>query len=69
MGWHDLVIGLFAFFIVLNTITIGLRVFIRTKLTKGAFGWDDIVLIFTHVSSHGQSAVPSVLKYHLDKNS
>lgn len=53
MGWHDLVIGLFAFFIVLNTITIGLRVFIRTRLTKGAFGWDDIVLIFTHVGSHG----------------
>lgn len=69
MGWHELVIGLFAFFIVLNTITIGLRVFIRTKLTKGAFGWDDIVLIFTHVSSHGQSAVTPVLKYHLDKKS
>ncbi|KAL2286067.1 hypothetical protein FJTKL_07304 [Diaporthe vaccinii] len=49
MGWHDLAIGLLAFFIVLNTITIGLRVYIRTKLTKGAFGWDDIALIFTHV--------------------
>lgn len=52
MGWHELVIGLFTFFMVLNTTTIGLRVYIRTKLTKGAFGWDDTALIFTHVSSH-----------------
>ncbi|KAI7779049.1 hypothetical protein LA080_001395 [Diaporthe eres] len=53
MGWHDLAIGLLAFFIVLNTITIGLRVYIRTKLTKGAFGWDDIALIFTHSLHYG----------------
>lgn len=52
MGWHDVVVGLFVFFVVLNTIAVGLRVFIRTKLTKGAFGWDDAALIFTYVSPH-----------------
>lgn len=50
MGWYGLVVGLFVFLIVLNTITIGLRVFVRTKLTKGAFGWDDVALIFSYVS-------------------
>lgn len=51
MDWYDHLIGLFVFFTTLNTITVGLRVFIRTRLTKGAFGWDDIALTFTHVSS------------------
>jgi hypothetical protein len=50
MGWYEELIGLFVFFISLNTITIGLRLFTRLKLTKGAFGWDDVVLILTHVS-------------------
>lgn len=69
MGWHELAIGLFAFFIVLNTITIGLRVYIRTKLTKGAFGWDDIALIFTHVSSRLHSAAFLVFQSYSNKSS
>ncbi|KAK2596286.1 hypothetical protein N8I77_013182 [Diaporthe amygdali] len=52
MAWHDKLIGLFVFFTVLNTISVGLRVLVRTKLTKGAFGWDDVALVFTYVSSN-----------------
>lgn len=52
MSWRDQLIGLFVFFTALNTTTIGLRLFTRIKLTKGAFGWDDVVLIFSHVSRH-----------------
>lgn len=59
MGWYDQLIGLFVFFTVLNTITVGLRVFTRIKLTK-AFGWDDVVLIFTHVSLHRSSEMARI---------
>lgn len=47
---HDQAIGLFVFFTVLTTITVGLRLFVRMKLCKGAFGWDDIALVVTWVS-------------------
>lgn len=43
-------IGLFVFFPVLCTITVGLRMFVRTRLCKGAFGWDDVALLVTYVS-------------------
>lgn len=69
MGWHDQLLGLFVFFTVANTITVGLRVFIRTKLTKGAFGWDDIALIFTHVSSYQYFSALYISKHYLDRNS
>lgn len=67
MDWYDHLIGLFIFFTTLNTITVGLRVFIRTKLTKGAFGWDDIALIFTHVSSEQSLATLQISKSYLNK--
>lgn len=52
MGFYlyDQLLGLLIFFSVLCTITVGLRVLVRTKLTKGAFGWDDAALVFTYVS-------------------
>lgn len=50
MATHDQLVGAAIFFIILNTITVGLRIFARTKLSKGAFGWDDVMLIVTYVS-------------------
>ncbi|KAJ4388899.1 hypothetical protein N0V93_006360 [Gnomoniopsis smithogilvyi] len=44
---HDQTIGLFVFFPVLCTVTLALRIYVRTKLCKGAFGWDDVALIIT----------------------
>ncbi|KAJ4387115.1 hypothetical protein N0V93_007703 [Gnomoniopsis smithogilvyi] len=49
MAGYDLIVGSIVFFMVLNTIAIALRVFVRTVLSKGAFGWDDIFLIVTYV--------------------
>ncbi|KAI3395112.1 hypothetical protein diail_1727, partial [Diaporthe ilicicola] len=48
MYLYDQLLGLLIFFSVLNTITVGLRLLVRTKLTKGAFGWDDVVLVFSY---------------------
>lgn len=67
MGWHNQLIGLFVFFAIINTITVGLRVFVRTKLTKGAFGWDDVALIFTHVSPYWHFTTPHILKLYVEK--
>lgn len=50
MGWYEQIITLFVFFLTINTLTVGLRLYTRIILTKGAFGWDDVVLLFTHVS-------------------
>lgn len=52
MGYYlyDQLLGLLIFFSVLCTISVGLRVLVRTKLTKGAFGWDDVALVFSYVS-------------------
>lgn len=50
MATHDQLVGVTIFFTVLNTITVALRIFARTKLSKGAFGWDDSMLIITYVS-------------------
>lgn len=69
MGWHNQLIGLFVFFAIINTITVGLRVFVRTKLTKGAFGWDDVALIFTHVSSYWHFITPRISESYVDKTS
>lgn len=49
MGLYDQSIAVFIFFTVLCTISVGLRIFVRTRLCKGAFGWDDIALIITWV--------------------
>ena len=47
---HAVVNGLLIFFCILNTITVGLRLYVRTTLNKGAFGWDDVALVITWVS-------------------
>lgn len=53
MATHDHLVGVTIFFTVLTTITVGLRIFSRTKLSgKGAFGLDDVFLLITYVSSH-----------------
>ncbi|POS71514.1 hypothetical protein DHEL01_v210097 [Diaporthe helianthi] len=51
MGFHlhDRFIGISIFFIALCTATVGLRVFVRTKLTKRAFGWDDVSLVISYL--------------------
>lgn len=49
MSLEDQTIALFIFFPVLCTISLGLRLFVRTRLRKGAFGWDDIALVVTWV--------------------
>lgn len=49
MTLHDQALGLFVFFPILTTITVGLRLFVRVKLCKGAFGWDDVALLITYV--------------------
>lgn len=46
---HNQTIGLFIFFPILCTVTLALRLYVRTKLCKGAFGWDDVALIITWV--------------------
>ncbi|KAI7782488.1 hypothetical protein LA080_013488 [Diaporthe eres] len=45
---YDQLLGLLIFFSVLCTIAVGLRVLVRTKLTKGAFGWDDVALVISY---------------------
>lgn len=59
MGFYlyDQLLGLLIFFSVLCTITVGLRVLVRTKLTKGAFGWDDVALVFSYVSLFGVAPI------------
>lgn len=47
---HDQFLGVLIFFSALCTTTVGLRVFVRTRLTKGAFGWDDVSLVISYVS-------------------
>lgn len=49
MATRDQLVGVTVFFTVLNTITVALRLFARTKLSKGAFGWDDVMLVVTYV--------------------
>lgn len=49
MTLHDQTVALFIFFPLLCTISLALRLFVRTKLCKGAFGWDDVALVVTWV--------------------
>lgn len=51
MNYYDQSVILLVFFPVFTTITVGVRIFVRTRLCKGAFGWDDVLLIITNVSS------------------
>ena len=69
MGWYDQLIGLFVFFTVINTITVGLRLFTRIKLTKGAFGLDDVALVFTHVGSYGFFATIHISEFLFSNHS
>ncbi|ROW04459.1 hypothetical protein VMCG_04952 [Cytospora schulzeri] len=48
MGWRDELIGVVILFCVLNTLTVGLRIFVRTTVTRGALGWDDVALVITY---------------------
>lgn len=49
MNARDQAIGLFVFFPILTTITVGLRVFVRTRVNRGSFGYDDVTLVITYV--------------------
>lgn len=49
MNIRDQVIVLFVFFPILTTITVGLRIFVRTRVNRGSFGYDDVALVITYV--------------------
>lgn len=49
MGSFDQAIGLFVFFPLLTTITVGLRLWVRTRVNRGSFGYDDVALLITYV--------------------
>lgn len=58
---RDQAIGLFIFFPILTTITVGLRVYVRTRVNRDAFGWDDVTLVVTYVRApHPHSKHPSM---------
>lgn len=46
---RDQAIGLFIFFPILTTITVSLRIYVRTRVNRGSFGWDDVALVVTYV--------------------
>lgn len=48
---QDQLIAIFALFLTLDTIAVGLRLFVRLRLQRSAFGWDDVFLTLTYVSS------------------
>lgn len=50
MNYYDTSVVLLIFFPVLTSIFVGVRIFVRTRLCKGAFGADDVLLIITNVS-------------------
>lgn len=49
MDARDQAIGLFIFFPIITTITVGLRIFVRTRVNRGAFGYDDAALLISYV--------------------
>lgn len=46
---HSYLFGVFIFFLTLNTIVVGLRLYVRLWLKKSVFGWDDVFLVITYV--------------------
>jgi hypothetical protein len=49
MGPRDIVFSLIIAFLVLDTFTVALRVFVRTRITK-SFKYDDIAMLAAYVS-------------------
>lgn len=68
MGLHERLVGLLIFFCLLDTITVALRVFVRTTLSKGAFGWDDVALVVTYVSLQSPGPVLSLATVGIASN-
>lgn len=46
-GTH--LLGVFVFFLTLNTLVVGARLYVRLWLKRSAFGWDDVFLLLTYV--------------------
>lgn len=42
-------LGVFVFFLTLNTIVVSARLYVRLWMKKSAFGWDDVFLLLTYV--------------------
>lgn len=47
---QEQLVALFVSFLTLNTIAVGLRLYVRLRLQSSAFGWDDVFLTITYVS-------------------
>lgn len=47
---HDSLFAAAVLFLVLNTVVVFSRIYVRTVVIPGGFGWDDFVLCLTYVS-------------------
>lgn len=56
MAPRDVVVGVQILFLVLDTIVISLRLFVRTRLNK-AIGYDDYTMVVAFVSSSSSFAL------------
>lgn len=64
---HNHLLGVFVFFITLNTIVVGLRLYVRLWWKKSVFGWDDVFLILTYVRpSHSYIIIPMKSSFKLE---
>lgn len=48
---RDSLIAAMVIFLLVDTVVLGARVFVRTRLLRGSFGRDDFVLCLTYVSA------------------
>lgn len=58
MAPRDTVVGVQILFLILNTIVISLRLFVRTRLNK-AIGYDDYTLVIAFVGATPRALVGS----------
>ncbi len=50
MGHREDLIAAMTVFLVVDTIAIASRLYVRTKMLSRGFGWDDVFLILTYVN-------------------
>ena len=58
MAPKDVLVGVQLLFLILNSVVLGLRLFVRTKLNK-AIGYDDYTMVTAFVSASVPSGQPS----------
>lgn len=53
------------FFLTLDTVAVGLRLYVRLRLKSASFGWDDVFLTITYVSpACPAAALEERVKFH-----